>query len=40
MDRRSVKKKINDAGIAFLAQAGGNIEKALKAENYLQEEEI
>lgn len=40
MDRQSVKEKINRAGFAFLSQAGGNIEKALKAENHLQAEEI
>lgn len=36
-DRLAVKDKINNAGFAFLVQAGGNIEKAKKAKNYLQQ---
>lgn len=35
-DRQSIKDKINNAGFAFLLQAGGDLEKAEKAENHLK----
>lgn len=34
-DRQTVRDKINNAGFAFLSQAGGDTEKAAKADNRL-----
>lgn len=38
-DRQTIKDKINNAGFAFLVQAGGNTEKANEAKNYLKQRE-